>query len=255
MQTAMAERMFEGILGALQRLSLDHFHHGSISSPIALPSGSGSIANITYNINLSVSGLPSETDRETTVADGAVAESKAACRPTEAVAGPRAAARPLAAGEAVAAVGPQAAGLGMAGRPWMADSPGFSARPEVGSASTSTASASGMATLASESHNWIARERAAFRAGIAASQRKKGLRAEVVTGVSKLQPRVYVLLRCNQGIERDPPTYCSSWSEIKPLVTAGVTGQSSKLLHPLAVFQGFPSQREADQFVLGAASQ
>jgi hypothetical protein len=109
-----------------------------------------------------------------------------------------------------------------------------------------------MATLASESHNWIAREHAAFQAGIAASQRKKGLRAEVVTGVSKRQPRVYVLLRCNQGIERDPPTYYSSWSEIKPLVTAG---QSSKLLHQLAVFQGFPSQREADQFVLGAASQ
>lgn len=98
--------------------------------------------------------------------------------------------------------------------------------------------------------SWSFREARALEAGAAAGRRLSGSRAQVVQPATQLQSRFYVLVRDNSGTIHKPPTTFRSWASIKMLVASNVQG---KPLHDDAVFQGFPSQREAEAFVRGVA--
>ena len=96
---------------------------------------------------------------------------------------------------------------------------------------------------------WSVREGAARRAGQAASVRLRGFKAAVVPLAAKLRPRLYLVVRDKQGCVRSPPLVLRSWAATRPLVA--VEGGSA-LFHDLAIFQGFPSEREAQCFAAGA---
>lgn len=96
--------------------------------------------------------------------------------------------------------------------------------------------------------SWEQRLSEAQAAGAAAKSRLRGYRSPPAQRTCRLRSRVYVILRLANGDICRPALRRASWAEVKPLVSAG------ERLGGLAVFQGFPSQREADAFEAAAFS-
>ena len=91
-----------------------------------------------------------------------------------------------------------------------------------------------------------------------ARRRIQGLRWLPVDGErSPLAPRYYVLLRDCGGAEHSPALLFTSWQQISPYVCVDVGARrtrASSQLAELAVFAGWPSQAEAEEFAAGAGT-
>ena len=97
---------------------------------------------------------------------------------------------------------------------------------------------------------WDERRRRAQEAGVAAARRLRGYRAARVHPATQLRPRVYVLVSDTAGRQYPGCKLFYRWAEISDYVCRSDGSLGSK-----AVFQGFPSEVEANCFISGVEGE
>ena len=102
------------------------------------------------------------------------------------------------------------------------------------------------ASVDSADISWPQREQAAFQAGEAAAYRHEGFQHPPVPLATKLQNRLYLVARDKDNQVHQPALEFSSWTATSRVVEVDRHNPSK-----WAVYQGFPSKREAVQWQKG----
>ncbi len=89
---------------------------------------------------------------------------------------------------------------------------------------------------------------AARAAGEAAAARYCGFKRAPVPLATSKQPQVYCVFRSGSGASQRPALRFGCWADCKRVTGATTTAAAQVTFSGNAVFQGFPSATEADEF-------